>query len=299
VNLTNEGLSFWYRTPDAPAPDDDAVVPRRGASIVLGVSPASPANAVLVRYRVDGGPVQTVPGRELRTDYQRQAQYFAVTFPAFHSGAMVEYAPMLTCAGRQVPAPHVADRFLSRFRLADRAAPPAPSLPSPLVRTGGRVRYPARVDFVGAVAVTFEGIEYVTDTPAGMRVNFFVSEGVVNGDGFTASVTPRSSDQLTVRRDGMGVIRIRAVFVTDDGATLDVEAGGYVDFGPDGYRQALGGNLPDRAPIVISPLISTRHPKYRWLNRIQCVGVGETRLYSGKAYYDIYSALPRDIPPTR
>lgn len=299
MHLSNEGLSLWYRTPDAPAPDDDSVVPRRGASLVVGVSPASPANAVQVRYRVDGGLVQSVPGRELRTDYQRQAQYFAVTFPTFHLGSTVEYSPLLSCAGRQVPAPHVADRFPSRFRIADHRAPLAPPLSSAGASMPGRLRYPAKVDFVASVAVTFEGIQYVTDTPAGMRVNFFVTEGVVTGDGLSASVTPHSSDQLTVRRDGMGVIRIRAVFATDDGAALDVDAGGYVDFGPNGYRQALDRDLPDRSPIVINPLISTRHPRYRWLNRIQCVGVGETRLHSGKAYYDVYSAVPRDIPPTR
>jgi hypothetical protein len=296
VNLTNEGLSLWYRTPDAPAPDDDAVLPRQGVSIVVGARPASPANTILVRYRVDGGMVKTVPGRELRTDYQRQAQYFAVAFPAFPTGSMVEYAPLLSCAGRQVPAPHVADRFPSRFRLAEReAVSQTPSATPAEVQ----LRYPARLDFVASVAVTFDGIQYVADTPAGMRVNFFVSEGTVTGEGFHARVTPHSADHLLVRRDGIGVIRIRAGFATDDGALLDVEAGGYVDFGPAGYRQALARSLPDRSAIVLSPLISTRHPRYRWLNRIQCVGVGETLLHSNKARYDVYSAVPRDIPPTR
>jgi len=298
VNLTNEGLSLWYRTPDAPAPDDDAVVPRQGASLVLGAQPPSPANAVLVRYRVDGGIIKSVPGRELRTDYQRQAQYFAVNFPSFPTGSVVEYSPLLTCAGRQVPAPHVSERFPSRFRLAEGTMSPL-KVTSPAMQAAPRLSYPARLDFVASVAVTFDNIQYVTDTPAGMRVNFFVSQGVVTGDGLAAQVTPHSSDHLTVRRDGMGVIRIRAGFATDDGAVLDVDAGGYVDFGPDGYRQAVARSLPDLAPIVISPLISTRHPKYKWLNRIQCVGVGETHLHSGKASYTVYSAVPRDIPATR
>jgi hypothetical protein len=103
---------------------------------------------------------------------------------------------------------------------------------------------------------------------------------------------------MIVRRDGMGMVRIRAAFTIGD-AVLDVEAGGYVDFGPDGYRLALAQNLPDRSPLVVSPLIATRHPKYRWLNRVQCVGVGETRLHAGKASYNVYSAMPRDVPPTR
>lgn len=298
MNLTHDGLNLWYRTPDTPAPEDDAIVPRKGVSLVVGVRPANPTNSVLVRFRVDGGVVQTVPGRELRTDYQRQAQYFAVDFPAFPSGSFVEYSPLLSCAGRQVPAPHMADRFPSRFHLADQEARVPSRSASPTLEPA-RLRFPAKLSFVASVTVTFEEIRYVAETPAGMRVNFFVTSGTVEGDGFRGNVTAHSSDHLTVRRDGVGVIRIRAGFALDDGAVLDVEAGGYVDFGADGYRLAVARNLPDRAPIMMSPLVSTRHPKYRWLNRVQCVGVGETRLGSGQASYRVYSAVPRDVPPTR
>src|ERR1700722_9485707 len=64
VKLTNDGLSLWYGTPDAPAPGDGGIVPRSGASLVVGVHPANPTNAVRVQFRVDGGVSQIVPGRE-------------------------------------------------------------------------------------------------------------------------------------------------------------------------------------------------------------------------------------------
>jgi hypothetical protein len=297
VNFTHEGLSLWYGTPDALAPDEDAIMPRRGNSIVIGVRPSSPTNGVSVRYRVDGGPAQTLPGRELRTDYQRQAQYFGVSFPPFPTGSVVEYAPMLSNAGRQVPAPSMADRFPSRFRLAAREAPSVtPARPAVAQH---KLRFPPRLDFVATVSVDFGEIQFVGDTPAGMRVNFNVREGSVVGDGFRARVTEGSSDQMIIRRDGMGMVRIRAAFATQDGATLDVESGGYVDFGPEGYRRALDRHLPDCCPLVVSPLISTRHPKYKWLGRVQCIGVGQTHLDAGKACYDVYTAIPRDVPPTR
>lgn len=298
MNLTHEGLTLWYGTPDALAPDEDAIMPRRGTSLVIGVRPSSPANSVAVRYRVDGGQAQTIPGRELRTDYQRQAQYFGVSFPPFPTGSVVEYAPVLSNAGRQVPAPHMADRFPSRFRLIARDAPAAHSV-RPTAVQPHKLRFPPRLDFVATVSVDFGEIQFVGDTPAGMRVNFNVREGSVEGDGFRARVTEGSSDQMIIRRDGMGMVRIRAAFATQDGAMLDVESGGYVDFGPDGYRRALDHHLPDRCPLVVSPLISTRHPKYSWLGRVQCVGVGHTHLDVGKASYDVYSAVPRDIPATR
>lgn len=122
---TSDGLTLWYGTPEAPSPFDGEVVPRAGVSLVIGVHPASPANAVRVLYRVDRGFIQTVPGRELRTDYAREAQYFAAAFPRFVTGSRVEYLPVLSCAGRQVPPPHLATRLRSYFYLE---SPKPPSL---------------------------------------------------------------------------------------------------------------------------------------------------------------------------
>ena len=296
MNLSNEGLSLWYGTPDAPAPGDEGAIPRKGVSLVVGVSPPSPANTLALRYRVDRGLVRTISGRELRTDNDRGAQYFAVSFPPFPTGTVVEYAPVLTCAGRQAPAPHLAERFPSRFLLASAEPASAPTIAPPRAAqrsAPGARHFEAALDYVAFVAVQFGRAQYVGDTPAGMRVNFFVREGTLEGSGFKGSVCESSADHLTVRPDGVGAIRIRAMFTTSDGGALDVEAGGYVDFGPDGYRRALAHDLPDRAPIVVTPLITTRHPKYRWLSRIQCVGVGYTHLDAGQASYHVYAASVR------
>jgi hypothetical protein len=303
VNFSNDGLSLWYRTPEAYAPDDDAVMPRKGSALVIGVHPANPTNSLVVRYRVDGGIVQSVAGRELRTDHERQIQYYAVKFPDLPRGEVVEYAPLLTSAGRQVPAPQVMNRFPSRFRLAapaEPAASPARAGASLVPADGSnKIRFAPRLDFVATVFVQFDRPEFVGETPTGMRINFFVREGSAIGDGFRGTVTRGSADHMLVRQDGMGMVRIRAALATEDGATLDMEAGGYVDFGPDGYRRALAHDLPDRSSLVVSPLISTRHPKYAWLSRIQCVGAGQTHLDADQAFYHVYAAQPRDVPPTR
>jgi hypothetical protein len=121
MNLTNDGLTLWYGTADAPAPFDHELVPRRGASIIVGVHPSKPTNTLCVNYRVDRGIVQTVPGREMRVDHQREIQYFAVVFPPFVTGDVVEYSPVLSCGGRQAPPPAVAARFRSSFRLEPRS----------------------------------------------------------------------------------------------------------------------------------------------------------------------------------
>jgi hypothetical protein len=298
VNLTHEGLSLWYGTPDAPAPGDLGLVPRRGASLVVGVHPANPTNTLTVRYRVDGGREQSVAGREIRTDSDRQTQYFGVTFPELPSGKLVEYLPVLGSAGRQVPPPGFGGQFPSKFFLAPAAARVAERPVAAAARPSqapGEYRYTAGLDFVASVAVQFSAPEYVGDTAAGVRVNFFVEEGSVRGDSFKAIVAPRSADHMLVRPDGVGVVHVIAAFATPDGARLDVDAGGYVDFGPEGYRRALAGNLPDRAPIVLTPLISSRHPRYRWLSRVQCVGVGYTNLDANKASYDVYASSSRPV----
>lgn len=241
---------------------------------------------------------QSVAGRAIRSDYDKQAQYFGVTFPEFFGGNVVEYLPVLSCGGRQVPAPHLATRYPSKFQLpslAQRAsAQPKPAL-ARRIRAPGEYHYSAGLDFVASVAVQFGRPEYVGDTPAGVRVNFFVEAGTVEGDAFKARVLEKSADHMLVRPDGMGVAHIVAAFATADGARLDMEAGGYVDFGPDGYRRALAQSLPDRSPIVIAPLISTRHPRYRWLSRVQCVGVGYTNLDANKVSYDVYASSSRAL----
>jgi hypothetical protein len=297
VKLTHEGLSLWYGTPDAPAPGDDGIAPRAGASLVVGVHPANPTNSVLVRYRVDGGAIREVPGRELRTDFDRQAQYFAIAFPAFVAADWVEYSVVLRCGGRQVPPPHIANRFHSKFRLAARETAAPAARPARLGRTpakGGQ-RFAADLGFVATITLHFDPPQFIGDTAAGMRINYFVREGTVVGDGLGGKVLEGTSDHLTVRRDGMGVIRILGNIVMDDGGVLDIESSGYVDLGPDGYRRAVAHNLPDRSPIVVSPLISTRHPKYRWLSRAQCIGVGQTHLDALQASYQVYAVTPRPL----
>src|SRR5688572_28811195 len=102
--LSHEGLSLWFDTPDAPAPPTE-LVDMRSACLTVGLQPPSVANAVDVHYRVDGGPLLRLTAREIKTDYDRGVQYFRARFPGNLRGESVEYCPIATCAGRQVPEP--------------------------------------------------------------------------------------------------------------------------------------------------------------------------------------------------
>jgi hypothetical protein len=261
--------------------------------LVVGVRPANPTNSVLVQYRVDGGRVQSIPGREVRTDFDRQVQYFSAAFPPFIDGDFVEFSVLLTCAGRQAPAAHLADRFPSKFRLAPKET--SPKSPVQRAKTSAvKPRFETKLEFVGDVKVYYGTPLYVGDTPTGMRINFLARSGTVTGNGFQGKVLDSSVDSMIVRPDGMGCVRIRAVLGLDDGAVLDVESGGYVDFGLDGYRRAKNHDLPPHAPITLNPLITTKHPKYEWLSRVQCIGTGYTHLDGGWASYRVYACI---VPP--
>jgi hypothetical protein len=290
LKLTHDGLSIWYGTPDAPAPFEQEVVARDGASLVVGVHPANPTNSVAVHYRVDDGVVQSVPGREFRVDRDHDCQYFAVRFPTFTTGSTVTYWPVFRCGGRQVPPSHPRASAACRFRLAPRK----PSSPSPRVSrpsSAGTTSLPLEpeLSFVARISVHFERIDNVGETPEGVRVDFYADGGSVSGPGISGSVTPGAADHMYVRRDGIGVIRVRAALALVDGAKLEIEDTGSIDFGPDGYARALASRLPSRSTLVISPRILTGHPKYLWLNRTPCLGIGQTNLDLATVDYQLYS----------
>jgi hypothetical protein len=293
VNFSHEGLSLWYGTPDAPAPIDE-IVSGTGASLTVGVCPAGPTNSVQVRFRVDGGFERTEPAIELRTDYNRDTQYFKLRFPPFASGSVVEYCPLLSCAGRQVPEPTYT-RFPSKFLLA----PVAPrATPAPLPNTsGGLQRFSPDLEFLAAVSIKFDRPDFIGETPEGIRIDYYALDGTVAGPKINGRVLARSADHLFVRPDGIGVMRVRAVVQTDDGALLEVEYKGNIELGEDGYVRALKQDFPATPALVICPRVLTGHPKYRWLNRVQCLAIGRVRLAECLLEYDVFTVKALAHPP--
>ena len=85
VRLAHDGLEMWYATPDAPAPDG-TTEQREGVSVMVGVRPANPSNAVSVRYRVDGRAIEAVSAPLIANDFPERTQYFRATFPTFWYG---------------------------------------------------------------------------------------------------------------------------------------------------------------------------------------------------------------------
>jgi Protein of unknown function (DUF3237) len=96
-------------------------------------------------------------------------------------------------------------------------------------------------------------------------------------------------DWLTLRTDGMGILDVRATIETQEEALIYVSYTGVGDLGEDGYERFLRGEGGGIVPLRVVPRFLTAHSDYQWLNRLQCVGIGQVNLESLEVGYDVYA----------
>lgn len=140
--------------------------------------------------------------------------------------------------------------------------------------------------FLARVALRLDSVRVIREAPDGVRLEFMV-HGTVEGPVLKGQF-PTCAAYLLIDRDGIGTIDVRAAIVLHDGADAELEATGRYDFGPDGYRRALADDLPNSA-LGWCPRFLTGHPRYAWLNRTLCLGVGELRPREGRVDYDLFA----------
>ena len=126
------------------------------------------------------------------------------------------------------------------------------------------------------------------EMPEGIRVTFYSTGGEITGPKLRGRLRPVGGDWMTVRRDGTASMDVRTTFETDDGALILVTYQGVADLGEGGYERFLRGELPPTVNLRMSPRFVTSHPRYLWLNRLFCFGVGEYRAATNDARYDVY-----------
>jgi hypothetical protein len=155
------------------------------------------------------------------------------------------------------------------------------ALPSPLTETPSKLgpspaHPPARalpdLKFLATVAFRVEAPLSVGETPDGVRLTFQF-HGTVEGPALKGHFAP-SVAYLLIDSDGVGLINARAPLRLDDGALAEIEVTGRCDFGDDGYRRAVIGDFPN-VRLGWCPRFLSGHPRYLWLNRVQCLGVGD------------------------
>jgi hypothetical protein len=131
--------------------------------------------------------------------------------------------------------------------------------------------------------------EVIGPVPIGIRVNFYCKGGEITGPKLQGKCRAVGGDWLTVRTDGVGILDVRTTLESHDGALIDISYAGVSDLGIDGYQRFLEGKLPARLTLHIIPRCQTAHPDYLWLNRVQCLGIGEVDLERSYVTYDIYA----------
>ncbi len=293
MRFDNDGLSIWYGTPDTPVPPDDGA-DRETSSVTVAVQPPGDVHRVAVQYRIDRGVVRTVQARQLSTDYRRRIQYFLACFPRLDGGDEVQYRAVLASNGRHVPA-LTGGPVYSSFRLAPSrplAAPPAPPLPR------DHALFAPRFEFITSIRTTYSRkADLLGETPEGLRMNYYVEGGMAVGPRFNGTEVPRGAEFLTIRRDGMAIVSVRATFQSDDGALVGADISGMIDLGEDAYARAGKGQFPDSVTVQLAPSLSTSDRRYLWMNRYQFLGVGQLVVADASVRYDLYALHNDPRPP--
>ncbi|NGY04502.1 DUF3237 domain-containing protein [Solimonas terrae] len=145
-------------------------------------------------------------------------------------------------------------------------------------------------EFLCAMHATLQAPpEVIGPTPEGIRVNFYVTGGTLDGPRLKGRLRAVGADFFTLRRDGVGELDVRTTIETDDGALIYVQYHGVGDLGEQGYERFLAGELPPRVALQTGPRFSSAHPDYQWLHRLYCVGRGEVDMQTFEVRYDIHA----------
>ncbi len=128
----------------------------------------------------------------------------------------------------------------------------------------------------------------VHSTPLGTRMPFAVREGRFHGPGIGGTVLPGSADWMTVGRDGVGRVDVRATLLTDDGDHIHMTNTGRVVLGEHRDRLFSGGRVTsDEAYIRTSPLFETGSTEHAHLNTVSTIGLCDISL--NDIYYRVFA----------
>jgi hypothetical protein len=151
--------------------------------------------------------------------------------------------------------------------------------------------YEYRLEHLFSFSATLAPTEVIGAVPEGLRANAYVTGGEVGGPRLSGKVRPVGGDWLLLRKDGVCVLDIRATMETSDGALIYTAYGGIIDMGEDGYEEFLAGRTSPIQAIRAAPRFWTASPSYAWLNRLQCVAIGQADLARSVVTYDVYALM--------
>ena len=273
--LAREPLPF-----EALPPQVSAGVPN---DVSFAVLPAHPSNQLRVERASSGRQLPPVRAWPCGRDPATGAQRFRAQLPPLAADEVVDYQPVLTRSGlvvAELPARSTRGvRGITPSEAPDRKPPPL-AVP----------RYEWASEFLGAFTVQLaKPPESFGPAPDGLHITFYIASGEICGPKINATIRGEGGDWMLVLRDGVGVADVRITYETDDGALLLSRYYGIFDLGPDGYERALRNEYDPVPPLVLAPQFVTSHPKWLWLNRLQCLGVGRVTMADLLVRFDLYA----------
>ena len=248
----------------------------------FAVLPAHPSNQLIVERRSNGRERVAVRGWPEGLDPVTRAQRFRVRMPPLAPDESAEYSPVVTRAGLLVQALPARSTRGMRALVApitpDTTQTPPTAVP----------RYQWASEFLGAFTVQLiKPPESFGPGPDGMHITYYIASGEIHGPKINGKV--RGGDWMVLRHDGVGVTESRITYETDDGALLLSRYYGIFDLGADGYERAVRNEFDPVPPLVLAPQFITSHPKWLWLNRLQCLAVGRATMADLIVRLDIYA----------
>ncbi|HEY7170387.1 MAG TPA: DUF3237 domain-containing protein [Vicinamibacterales bacterium] len=169
-------------------------------------------------------------------------------------------------------APELIDR--RSFATAAAAAVAAAALPAELAAQEGGDTLKSELLFDVAFDVA-------TPQVLGSRVIVPVTGGTFTGPKLKGTALPGGSDAILRRADGASMLNVRAILKTDDDQLIFMTYEGIMYTPP--------GGKPSDMYFRTTPHFETASPKYEWLTRIVCVGIGKPT--PGKAVYRVFQIL--------
>lgn len=160
-----------------------------------------------------------------------------------------------------------------------------PQLPAEVT---SRLHFLPELEYTAHVDVKFGKPVVFGETPDGLRVNFYAEGGVMRG-AISGRVLRNSADYMVIRRDGMGLIDIRATVETDDGARLWAQEVGLVDFGESGYERLVSGSFEGAPRLQTYMRLLTDSAAYAWIHRVSFLAVGTADMKELRLRYDLFA----------
>jgi hypothetical protein len=256
VALAADGTALSWFIVDSSSPTLGAPANDSKVKLVeIEVEPVRSAQVVQVAYRYADGPLKLVPALPDAALPSGSSRRFRAVVPGDPLGRRLWLQPQLQ--GSPMPLP-CASSYLGQFS--------------------------------ARLSSSIMGV-----TAAGLRIDWQVVEGRFKGPVLQGKPLAGFTDRMCIRADGVALINVVGGLVTDAGTTLEVAYQGVVDLGSDGYQRASRNDFDPLLALVVTPRFNTDDPKLRWLNRIQCLGVGQVDTNISQLMLQIYAILPVPI----